>query len=776
MIPLLTALLLATQQQGTPVVSAELEPSNARVGEAVILRVSVQTRGGSSPDIQPPTLPAGLDIVSTSDFTEVSLGTGGRSSTTRREWLLMPSSSGSFVIAPIQITIGRRAYRTQALRLQVSAAGPDVSAPDDDARVTVHMEPDTVYVGQQSTLVSEILLSPDLQMRLTRPPTYEAPAPSDFWIQELAAEPSSATDMRLIDGQRYIVTRFYRAYFPLTAGQFAFAPSRVTYEARQGFLYAPQTREMRSPSPHLTVLPVPESGRPNNFQGAVGELTMTAKVEPRNSAVGDAVSLIVELRGTGNIKAMPPPNLPRLSGFEVLDPAESSQLDTRTRKLGGVKRFSWVLVAEREGTFDLPAIEYSSFDPDLRTFRKHRADPGNVQVVPAGAPTASTIAGLRAQPDPARLGFVHSRYFLPAQVAPFVLLVFGFLARRRRSGPSYQVKRGWDQRLLALRAARTNPLTDAERLLRDALVEAVPTARARSGTRAELQQDLARSVSLDFAAAVGRLLEQLENARYAPAGALTADDRRRVLNDLEDLLDVAWKHLRSAPAQAAIMPFILLVTQAAGTHTRFDEGVISYRDQQYTAAVRSFEEYVRTAPQDAAGWYNLAMSYEAQRQPARATWALLHAHALQPRAVDVETQLIRLGATRLAERVRPLLRLNTEETWLVASGLWWFAALLLAVAIAKRKRRLAATALIPLLLAGTALIAWAIEHALPAPAIVLDRGASLLAGQSLHADVLRRLQPGSSLTIIEAGSGWTRVSTPAGETGWVSSDAIGTFD
>src|SRR5262245_58071855 len=107
MIALLAATLLATQQQNTPVVSAELEPPNARVGEAVILRVSVRTRGGSSPDIQPPTLPSVLDIVSTSDFTEMSLGTGGRSSTMRREWLLMPSSPGSFVIAPIRITIGR---------------------------------------------------------------------------------------------------------------------------------------------------------------------------------------------------------------------------------------------------------------------------------------------------------------------------------------------------------------------------------------------------------------------------------------------------------------------------------------------------------------------------------------------------------------------------------------------------------------------------------------------------------------------------------------------
>jgi tetratricopeptide (TPR) repeat protein len=272
------------------------------------------------------------------------------------------------------------------------------------------------------------------------------------------------------------------------------------------------------------------------------------------------------------------------------------------------------------------------------------------------------------------------------------------------------------------------------------------------------------------------LLGELENARYAPAGALTAETRRHILDDLEKILKLAWQHARSTPVRAAIVPVLLLFTQTAGSQVTFDQGLSDYRDQQYAAAVRSFEAYVRDIPEDPAGWYNLGLAYEALRQPARATWALLHAHELQPRAPDVEAQLFRLGATRLAQRVRPLVPLNTEETWVVASAAWWLAALFLAVAIAKRKRRVAAIALIPLMLAGALMITWAVERVLPASAIVLDRGAPLLTGQSLHADVLRQLQPGSSLTILEETNGWTRVSTPAGEAGWVSSDGIGTFD
>ncbi len=776
MTPLLAALLLALQPQDTALVTAELVPRVAHVGEAVVLRVSVQSRSGSTPRIDQPTLHPSLHTVGTQDFTEMSFGLNRRNATTtRREFVLMPQTPGTFTIPSLRVMVGRRLYRTGTLTLQVSGTVPEPrEAPENaDARVTVRMEPETVYVGQQSTLVGEVLLTPDLQMRLTRPPSYDAPAPADFWIQELTPDPS--TDVRVIDGQRFIVQRFYRAYFPLTPGRFSFAPARVTYEARQGFLFAPQTRELRSASPRVTVLAVPEDTRPQSFRGAVGALSMTATVEPRTGAVGDAVALIVELTGTGNVKALPPPTLPNLPGFEVLDPSETSDLDARTHKLGGTKRFTWVLVPEREGNFDLPAIGYASFDPELRTFRTHVADPGGVSVLPAGTGAPARTVGLRPQPEPNSLGWVHSPLFLTAQVLPLAFLGLGLWVRRRRAGPPARLKRGWDQRLAALRAARINPLTHAERLLRDVLAEVVPGARVRSGSPTELQSDLRRLVSQDFAERVAHLLERLEHARYAPVEA-DGTERKRILDELGEVLNAAWQRARThTTTRAALVPIMLAFWQAATPANTFDQGISAFRERHLEAAVQHFERYVREAPNDPAGWYNLAVSYEAQRRPAGAAWALLHTLELRPRADDIEAQLRRLGATRLGQRMEPLLKLNTEETWLLACALWWGAATLLSAAIVRRKRRLAFSALIPLALAGLLLLTWGIERALPPPAIVLDAGAPLLVGQSLHADVVRQLQPLSAVSIIEEKDGWSRVRTPAGESGWVSDDALGRF-
>jgi hypothetical protein len=771
----LPVLLLVALPQNSPRVKAELVPGQAHVGQAVILRVSVQTRGSASLNVELPALDPTLHVVGTQDFTESSFGPNGRITTTRREFVLMPQQPGTYTIPSLRVTLDRRVQHTDPLTLQVGAPGPadpDAGATTDDARVTVRMVPETVFVGQQSTLVGEVLLTPDLQMRLTRPPAYDAPAPADFWIQEL--QPDQTTEMRVIDGQRFIVQRFYRAYFPLSHGRFAFAPARVTYEARQGFLFAPQTRELRSASPRITVLPVPEEGRPRHFRGAVGSLSMSAQVEPRRGAVGDAVSLVVELSGQGNVKALPPPELPAIPGFDVLDPSESTELDAAADRLGGTKRFTWVLVPEREGTFALPAVEYASFDPEARTFRRHRVDPGVVTVAPAGSSAPAVLAGLRPQPEPNPIGWVRAPLFLAVQVVPIGLLVIGLVVRRSRSGPAARIKRGWDQRLAALQAARANPLTHAERLLRDALAEFVPSARVRSGSPAELHRDLQRLVAPEFADQVSQLLERLENARYAP-GDVAQDERRSLLDQLGRVLDAAWQHARASARtqRAAIVPAALVLWQAVAPAPTFDEGLTAYRDKQFRTAAEQFEDYVARMPADPAGWYNLAVSYEADRRPARAAWAFLHALELRPRADDVEQHLNRLGARRLGQRVRPLLHINTEETFLIASGLWWLGALLILLAVLTRHRRLSRLALLPIALTGLVLATWAVERLLPTPALVLDQGAPLLAGQSLHADVVRHLQPLSTVIVLDDAGGWAHVRTATGERGWLSSDAIG---
>jgi hypothetical protein len=768
MIALLTAVLLLSQPQDTPTITVRLDPQRARVGETVTLRISVRSSTGA-PTIETPRLNPSLQTVGTQDYTELSIGFN-RSNRVTRDIVLIAHAPGQYSIPAFRVTINGKAHMTLPLLLEVTGDAQPID-PDvrpSDARLSVRMVPDTVYVGQQSTLVGEVMLTPDLQMRLTRPPSYDAPAPSDFWIQTLPPDPT--TDIQYINGQRFIVQRFYGAYFPLTPGRYSFAPARVTYEARQGFLFAPQTRELRSASPRVTVLPIPEEGRPTTFNGAVGNLSITSMVMPERAAVGDAVSLVIEVKGTGNIKALPPPILPRVDGVEILEPSETTELSNDQRTIKGTKRFTWVLVPEREGVVDLPAIEYTSFDPEARTFRHHQTDPGDLEVAAAGALGATEFVGLRPRRTPERLGWVRSPGFAAVQLAPVVLIGLALAFRRRRSGPPAKLKQDWNTRLNALRTARANPLAHAERLLRESLNSLYPSARLQSGSPAELRSELERTTSGAFADQVARLVERIERARYSPS-ELSQHEREAILDELRAILDDAWSHARASAPRLAVWPFALMLLQSPVQ--TFDQGISAYQARQFSQAVAYFEQFTAQAPDDAAGWYNLGIAYQADRRPAHAAWALLHSVEREPRRSGTDRHLRALGVTRLAERVRPIVPLTTNEVLLISSILWLLAGSLTAVAIAKRKRRIATLALFPAALAGVLLLTHTVERALPPLAIVFEKGAPLLAGKSRHADVVRHLQPLTGISVLEDDDNWLRVRTSDGEVGWVAADDVG---
>lgn len=772
---LLLASLLMAQEPGRPQVSAELLPSPARTGENIYLRINVKVQGApaSGISIEAPALPPELQVVRTQDSHETSVSVpGGRTATMQRVIVMRALAPGDFTIPPIRVTIeGSEIVRTGALQLRVDgSAEVPPERNNREARLLVHMQPETVYVGQQSTLVGEVLLSPELQLRLTRPPSYEAPSPADFWIQELNAEPR--TDLRVLGPERYVVQRFYRAYFPLTVGQYAFAPARVTYEARQGFIFAPQTRELRSQSPRLIVLPLPDAGRPDAFSGAVGALQVSASIEPAQAAVGDAVVLTVEISGTGNVKALPPPDLSRLSGMEVLDPAEASEVTTEGRLVQGTKRFTWVLVPERPGRLEIPPIEYSSFDPAARAYRTYHTEPLQVDVVPASAAGTTRSAQLRRSPAGSTLGFVTTPRFAAAQFLPVLLILGAAAFGRRRTGPPRQLQRAWKQRISVLAALKPINPAALEQLLRDALYTLWPLPIFRSGTVQQVRAAASSHLPDALAERIGRLLDQLESIRYAP-NRPDSGEVHRLLRELQRILNDVWKHAARSSKPNQLLPVVAFALQTALPQDAFDRGVAAYDAHRVADAVVAFDAYARAHPRDAAGWYNLGVAYQSQRAPARAAYAFLHALQLEPRSGDIRDQLHRVGIDDLARRVAPATRLTTPEVLGLGSLLWWISALLLAAAFLRHDRRFAFAAAAPLSLAGLLFIAWGIERALPPPAIVLDQGVSLLATQSLHSEPIRQLQPLAGLSVIEEADGWLRVRTGEGEEGWVSADAVG---
>ena len=169
------ALLLPASQQERTRVSARLSQESVRAGETVVLAISVETASNADIEITMPQLPGTIVVAGTQESTQMQYSIpGGRRRIVTRELILQPAQAGNFTIPGIDIDVGGNTYRTRPLILNVSATAvnsPTIATSDAWRRVT--LSPDTVYVGQQTTLTAEAGFAEEVRLRLTRPPIFD---------------------------------------------------------------------------------------------------------------------------------------------------------------------------------------------------------------------------------------------------------------------------------------------------------------------------------------------------------------------------------------------------------------------------------------------------------------------------------------------------------------------------------------------------------------------------------------------------------------------------
>ena len=775
LLPLLCALGIAAGLQEPVRVTASLTATRIGVGSSTTLQVNVETSGESPEEIRIPRLAVELETLGTSDFSQMQISVpGGRSRVTRRDLVIAARRPGIYRIPPIGVRVSGRMYYTNPLELVVEAGGAPAPSAETSAgglpRLTLWLQPDTVYVGEQVLLQADALFSDEMRLRQTRPASFDPPAPSGFWVQEL---PNPVTvSLRVLDGRTVEMQSFRRAYFPLSAGKFVFPPARLHYELRRGFLYAPESRQIESDSAPLIVRPLPDEDRPAGFRGAVGDFTLRAELAPRRVNLGDATTLVLELEGLGNIKALPEPQLPDLPGVEVYSPAQDSRVDVHNDRVSGIKRFRWVLVPERPGTVRIPPIEYSYFDPAERKYQVLRTDTIFIEAVPVAVTAAddTTMRPLHRAPRGARLGWANSPTFLLVQGVPLFAVLLLIMVRRRRTLPPTPKQ---------LRARVLAELDALRRLYPDTVFLAELERVLLRGVRTVLGIDQAPAAHLrrvgvaHIAERLDVLIAELQHLRYAPAEPF---ERSALLREARAIINEVPLPTRRKTTTTAIVFYMigastLIIPRLHAGATDWQDGVAAFDAGAYIDAANQFYAHARAHPRDADAWYNHGLAAYRAGDPGRAVWAWLRALKLAPRSADIAHNLHIAGADGAAASVLPFDRLAPGERNLLAAIGWWL--LLAAVTLRVVRRRhawwLTTPALLCLLFALTATTADALRPVYVTP---LRSGTDLLGAPNVRAESLGRFEPGAIARVRGRRVGYLLVAIDEVREAWVERGAV----
>ncbi len=139
----------------------------------------------------------------------------------------------------------------------------------------------------------------------------------------------------------------------------------------------------RSRPENLVVKPLPEKGKPSNFNGAVGRFRLKTSISARKFAIGSPVTLKMEVEGDCEGENIPPPLLSKIP--ELTDSFGVPDQMAPGTPAGKSRIFTQTLWPETAGKSVIPAITYAYFDPEKQCYRIARSEP--IPIEAAATPT-----------------------------------------------------------------------------------------------------------------------------------------------------------------------------------------------------------------------------------------------------------------------------------------------------------------------------------------------------------------------------------------------------
>lgn len=555
-------LSLAVHSVAAATFTAALDNDTITLGQSTTLSLTFE--GGSPPNA--PTLPdiPGLQITYVGPSSQFSFINGQTSSTVTHHFTVTPQRTGDFVIPALTADVDGVRLASQPLHLRVvqpsAAAAAQINSGSQIAFMKLSLPDDKVYDGEIVTADLDVYLRDDVR---------------NFGNFQFTATPADGfTIGKMHEGQprrEQIGSRVYTvvpvsmaltatrtgtlSLGPLTANVTLIVaspnqPNDPFQQFRQfgfrNFGEQQQQVSLATETVNVQSLPLPTENVPPNFNGAIGEYSMTVTAGPTNVAVGDPITVHIEISGRGDLGSLTLPNQPAWHDFTVYPPTSKLAL-TDSLGLQGTKTFEEIVTPQNTDVHELPPFAFSYFDPEAGGYRALTEPPVALAVRSAGATPTPTIAATQTgnpQNPPQDILPIKQELGTLAQAGPPPVTRPAFLVLQSVPVLAFLVALVWRK--------RTDSLANNPRLRRQRAVAAL----IASGMD-DLKKYAAANQPDEFFVTLFRLLqEQLGERLDCPASAITENviDEHAALRGAPENLQSGLRELFQLCNQARYAP------------------------------------------------------------------------------------------------------------------------------------------------------------------------------------------------------------------------------
>ncbi len=417
--------------QGTAIaeplrVDAAVERNTVFVGEPFIYQIQIQ--GSEDPEKPDVADIPGFDVVfqggQQNSSTSMTIINGRVTRNVKKGYFfsyqLTPKHEGRLTIPPVAVSVDGRTLQTPPVEINVRKP-----VSTDDFKLRLDLSKTECYVGEPVTLTFTWYFGKDVRgFNFTLPLIEDT---DTFFFADPDVNTNTGKNYYRIplgdgqvigekgegryNGKTYATISFQKILIPKKSGIVTIEPARVVCEALDGY-----DRGSRSPgddffsdffgsgrrgryrkvvvpsnSLSLRISDLPVEGKPDGFDGHVGEYTIQASAVPTHVSIGDPITLTITLSGPEYLDhiSLPPLNKQKSLAGKFKIPEERATGEVK----GKTKVFTQTIRALAPDVTRIPPVELVYFNTRTQQYDIARTSSIPLDVKPARIVTALDAEG-----------------------------------------------------------------------------------------------------------------------------------------------------------------------------------------------------------------------------------------------------------------------------------------------------------------------------------------------------------------------------------------------
>ena len=367
-------LLSLTCYAQEPTLIATLSKNKLGINQRVKITFTINKQGGDNFEV--PKFKNFEIIGGPSQSIKQSWINGEASFSQSYSYIIKPLRKGEFSIPSASIKLNEKIIRSKPVKIIVTNAVEiplDPNDPNYIAEQNIHLVAEisksNPYVGEGVYVEYRLYVSQNISVQDF---SYEeSPQYNGFWNQEIKIN-GLTTKNGTYNGEQYRYVILQKALLiPTKSGNLTIDPIKMNIvigvpTGRGDFFGNPIvkniTKSFASAKKYVRVKNLPLDGKPEGFNGAVGDFNYVVSSSRDILKSNETASVSLKVTGNGNLKLFELPEIKTPSELEVYTPEQIEKIKVTRNGIKGSVTKKYTIVPQYKGKYKIPNTEFSYFD------------------------------------------------------------------------------------------------------------------------------------------------------------------------------------------------------------------------------------------------------------------------------------------------------------------------------------------------------------------------------------------------------------------------------